>query len=385
MLKRIYIDNYKCFSNFEFVPGPLTLLMGRNGSGKSSLFEVLRFLGDFALGADIQELNNRTRTRWDTRSEQTFELEGEFKLVPFAGSYKYRLVIDHLDSENSKVSQEELEIDGVRVLSFADQQVSVLRDDGERLEYPGAWTHSAIAKLPALSGPIPGAIGKTYLRPLGFREWLLRLTVVAPDPHPDRMIAQTNDRSSWRLDRYVANFASWYRRVLGQQMERQHEFDLDLASAFANFSSISFEPIGRSTYELGVKVKSGKTPTDTYTLTLDELSDGQRVLMALYALLRFVPGDRIVGGQTLWIDEPDNFVSLAEIQPWLIALRERVEAGDGFQALITSHHPEVINYLAADCGQVLERERGGPVRARHFTLDPTSGLTPAETVARDRA
>ena len=38
MLTRIYIDNFRCFVNFEYRPERKQLLLGANGSGKSSLF-----------------------------------------------------------------------------------------------------------------------------------------------------------------------------------------------------------------------------------------------------------------------------------------------------------------------------------------------------------
>ncbi len=41
MLKRLYVDNYKCLVNFEFVPQQIQLLLGVNGTGKSSVFDVL--------------------------------------------------------------------------------------------------------------------------------------------------------------------------------------------------------------------------------------------------------------------------------------------------------------------------------------------------------
>src|ERR1035438_8231016 len=47
----------------------------------------------------------------------------------------------------------------------------------------------------------------------------------------------------------------------------------------------------------------------------NELSEGQRCLICLYAILHFV----LAKGHTAILDEPDNFVSLREIQPWLMA------------------------------------------------------------------
>ncbi len=49
--------------------------------------------------------------------------------------------------------------------------------------------------------------------------------------------------------------------------------------------------------------------------SIAELSEGQRFLIALYMILNFL----IVRGDTVFLDEPDNFISLREIQPWILA------------------------------------------------------------------
>jgi predicted ATP-binding protein involved in virulence len=46
MLQRIYIDNYRCFVDFEWRPGRRNLLIGDNGTGKTSLFDALAGLQD---------------------------------------------------------------------------------------------------------------------------------------------------------------------------------------------------------------------------------------------------------------------------------------------------------------------------------------------------
>jgi ABC-type glutathione transport system ATPase component len=81
------------------------------------------------------------------------------------------------------------------------------------------------------------------------------------------------------------------------------------------------------------------------------------------------------------IDEPDNYVALKEIQPWLQeieALTEETQA----QVLIISHHPEIINYFAPAIVRFY-RQKGGPVRVAPFQInDANEGLLPAEIVAR---
>jgi AAA15 family ATPase/GTPase len=63
MLTRVYIDNFRSFQNFEYFPERKQLLLGANGSGKSSLLEVLRHLKGFVKG-DSNRFTQSTRTRW---------------------------------------------------------------------------------------------------------------------------------------------------------------------------------------------------------------------------------------------------------------------------------------------------------------------------------
>ena len=51
----------------------------------------------------------------------------------------------------------------------------------------------------------------------------------------------------------------------------------------------------------------------------------------------------------LFIDEPDHFVALAEIQPWLTELVNLCEETSS-QAIICSNHPELIDYLGPESG-----------------------------------
>ena len=47
MLTRIYIDNFRCFVNFEYKPDKKQLLLGAIGSGKSSLLDAVGYLKQF--------------------------------------------------------------------------------------------------------------------------------------------------------------------------------------------------------------------------------------------------------------------------------------------------------------------------------------------------
>lgn len=74
-------------------------------------------------------------------------------------------------------------------------------------------------------------------------------------------------------------------------------------------------------------------------------------MIALYSVLHFVAD----GSVTLCFDEPDNFLALREIQPWLAEVIARTDAQSDTQVLLISHHPEVIDCLRGGCAAVPQR------------------------------
>ena len=46
MLTEIYIDNFRCLTNFRINPGDFHLWLGDNGSGKISVMDALRSTPD---------------------------------------------------------------------------------------------------------------------------------------------------------------------------------------------------------------------------------------------------------------------------------------------------------------------------------------------------
>jgi len=140
---------------------------------------------------------------------------------------------------------------------------------------------------------------------------------------------------------------------------------LDLRSAGANLRILAVR----------FAMPGSESPRRGFPVAFHELSDGQRVLICLYALLDFL----VKGNACLFLDEPENFIALPEIQPWLMELGDRIQDRGG-QVVLVSHHPELIDYLAPELGLVFEREGPGPVRVRKYAPDPV--LSPSEKVAR---
>ena len=81
----------------------------------------------------------------------------------------------------------------------------------------------------------------------------------------------------------------------------------------------------------------------------------------------------------VWIDEPDNYVGLPELLPWVLALRELLD--DEHQAIMISHHPEILGHAGEEDGKYLWRDNHtSPTRIG--PLKVPDGLTPAEAMTR---
>jgi predicted ATPase len=190
------------------------------------------------------------------------------------------------------------------------------------------------------------------------------------------MVSQTEHENA-RLNGNATNFVSWYRHLIQETPDLIEHVRQSLAEVWEGFQSIRLEKEGPNVRILKVVFQSVEAKA-TYEVAFGDLSDGQRVLIALYTLLRFAER---TPGSLVCIDEPDNFVTLAEIQPWLISICQAAEDRES-QVLLISHHPELINYLAPQNAVVLRRAGGGPTRVMPFRSNPGSTMTPAEVIAR---
>jgi hypothetical protein len=205
-----------------------------------------------------------------------------------------------------------------------------------------------------------------------FLEFMRKVIVCGLQPMNFKAESFTEDSM---LDRDAGNFAAWYRHLQFERQDLVPAFIQALKEAIDGFQGIRMEKVGLDTRALMVMFDQY---SKKYELRLDEISDGQRTLIALYSLVRLAAGQ----GYTLFLDEPDNYVALTEIQPWAIELADTC-GEDLIQAVICSHHPELIDYLGGDRGVVLSRENSGTTRARPLSLSATeNALKLSERIAR---
>lgn len=337
MLTRIHIDNYKCLTNFDLRLDNLTLLAGANGCGKSAVFEVVDKLRDFARDTRVEKLFfTDDLTRWTTKREQCFELE----FSTDGGVFAYKLVIEHKPGgkKDAQIKSEHLLYDGKPVLSHADREIQLYRDDGQGFTYPFGRFRSGLATE---------ADERHHSRLHRFRDLVCGFQTLSLAPS---LIDSGSKAESDVLARDGTNFAAWYR---GQILNDPHQLPTvtgRLGQVLPGFAGLKLSARTGDYRELLATFSSEGHGT-SHSYRFDQLSDGQRALIVLYSLVfETIPDTGSPDGsadipRTLFLDEPDNYVTLPELQPWLAELED--SAGDTLpQVVLISHHPEAIDFLA---------------------------------------
>lgn len=368
MLRRLYVHNFRTLVNFTIEFDAMNLLLGSNGSGKSSVFDVLSKLQSFLSGERrrVEEVFRiEDTTRWESQeaSYQQFEIEWQVE----DNNFVYKLRVEHTTSEwKTRIGSEELLHDGQRLYYFdanGEGLGEVFHDD---------YTLGGKFLTDGISSGIQAFDKVTSNSKLiAFQSAIRSLTVVRFNlPR----ISSQSHREADSPDYGMENFASWFRHLIQSQPSQVFALTIALREILPGFDSMSFQSVGESKY-LNVEFVHERGENISYRFS--QLSDGQKALILLYTLLYCLsPKNRGV----LCIDEPENFLALPEVQLWLDALERRVLDGR-IQAVLISHHPRLINMLAGDCGQWLHRDSGSsPTRIRPVALDAPDGLSAAKLV-----
>ena len=347
-LRSARIDNYKCLDGIEVPFGAMTLLLGKNGCGKTAVFEAINALHRATLpAAPIGNLfPASTLTRWGNNNEQTFELRvggnggGE--------EYRYQLTVEH-KPEQVRLKEESLTLNEKPVFEISGGVMNLYDEK-----------HIPMLEM-AFDGSMPGLslVGKNnkMAKAQKFHNWLNGVTMLSLSP--DNMHC-VSDKAEEYPDVNGGNFVSWYRWIVRDDDSVMAAANAELARVLPGYQKLNLNKVGGKMYLFAV-FKPESNAEQEYAF--DELSLGQRVLIALYCFMH--GGDR---NRLLLIDEPDNFVTLPEVQPLLMELD--LGAGDELpQIAMISHHPEAVSFISDKETVWMAREPEQPARVVEFKND----------------
>jgi predicted ATPase len=366
MLTSLVVDNFRCFQNVEFRPRVLHAVIGPNGTGKSSLFDVLKLIRSLVCDS-VQVLDvvpTKSLTRWDQRDEQTFVIEAELD----GDKYKYQFAVRHDPVRYlARLETERLSVNDQPRFSANLGEAQLYRDNGTagptvKLD----WTRAGISLV---------AESPDNRQLTRFREWLKKMTFVGIAPS---MIQGRSESESGVLGDYCVNFADWYRN-LSQSSPAVVADSIDqLKEVIPGFRQIRLVGNVDRLRTCQVSFRDGNAGRGReYACDFGELSEGQKCLIVLYTVLYSMSEDP----RTVLFDEPDNYVAAAEIQPFLSQLQAILDDG-GSQAIIASHHPEIIDALGATQASWIDRPTGYQSKISDLEYDRTLGLPISEIVSR---
>jgi predicted ATPase len=346
MITKLYVDNYKTLVDFTVEFQPLTLIVGANGAGKSAITEVLNAIILFARGkSDLKTIfSKETLSNFSSgRLSQTVRVF--FKIND--NEYEYSFEILHNKYKDV--------IENVKEKLLINNQIHIIRDHNnvinlnKNLENQDSGIHTFSDKLIFYY-----IFGFGMSNEAGILLYFMaeKMGIYQINPFSIRGFAKEENHI---LSRSGENFSAWYRH-------NQSEYPLRLPSLYSEIAN--FMP-GFSHFRLsgaeGRRAIMCEFSNGT-SLDFDYLSEGQKSLILLYSILIFSEGSN-APGQTLIFDEPDNFIALREIQPWLRMVESWVAQGKR-QAILISHHPGVINFEGDEKVVWLVRENGGPTTLR---------------------
>ncbi|MEY4505156.1 MAG: hypothetical protein RL154_1453 [Pseudomonadota bacterium] len=353
MLKRLYVNGYKTLVNFDLEIENINILLGQNGVGKSSIVEVLCSLKNF-LSNDGQKAENCFSrddvTKW-INTQNAFTQQFEIELENDGNIYKYSLCIEHNFSEKkTRVSSEELLYNSNKLYSYNVKtgEAILYRDNfSQGPSYMFDWSRSGIG------GIFERSDNKLLIN---FKKSIQNIVIAKLSPS---LIGSEADNETENPNYDMSNFANWYLYLTQSRQSQVFDYTLKLREIFSGFSALQFAPSGDKKI-LEAVFDNGTTDIK---IRFDKLSDGQKTIIILYALLYCLPKKDI----SLILDEPENYLALPEIHFWLSALDAQVL--DGLkQAFIISHHPRLINFLAKDAGLWMYRDtQNSPTRIQKIS------------------
>lgn len=338
MLQRLYIHNFKCFQNFELKLGGKrsSLLIGRNGVGKSSLSKALLFLQ--GIGRGKNRLKDLVAQRDFFLLQTALPMRFELEVMIQGREYRYSLALELPDRfKELRVVEESLRVDGDIVYVRELAQVTLRR--GQEVSAGARFSMDwHLIALPLIQ--VQSELDPVYL----FKNWLAQMVILAPIPQVMR--GETVEETLWPTTT-GENIVDWLAGLLGQHPAAYTAISSYLAEVMPDLRNFRYDALGKETKRLIVNYAE---ETGSLALNFDELSDGEKCFF-LCAVI--IAANKEYGPLFCLWDEPDNFLSLAEVGHFIVYLRRAFEQQG--QVIMTTHNEEVIRAFSRENTWVLSR------------------------------
>ncbi|MFW5681472.1 MAG: AAA family ATPase [Phycisphaeraceae bacterium] len=333
-IRRLHLRNFKSVEHGVIEFTPLTLLVGRNGVGKSNIVDALRFLSD-ALGSTLEyairerggidEVRRKSLGGRPTNPGLAVDLETD----QWSASYGFRIAA--VEGRSFRVDHEVCE---VRSSSGQRRAYFEIRKGKQK-----AW--SLDSAQPAVVSDrlyLVAASGSPEFFPVF--DILTRMTF--HNLNPQVMRSPVRPEPGERLSHDGGNLPSVIKKLQSQSPEQLDRVVHYLRAIGVPVTRISHKPAGSlETIEVAQEtpVPQGRRNSNFDAIAL---SDG--TLRALGILVSLVSGRSDRSGPSLVaIEEPETALHPAAVGALVDAL---LEGADVTQTLVTCHSPDLLDHPA---------------------------------------
>ncbi len=338
MIQRLYVNNFRCLENFELSVKelPSALLIGKNGTGKSTLSYVLEIFQ--AVSRGVNRVGHLVQSKDFTRGRSDVPIRFEIEVLLDKKLYKYVLALELPEKfKELRIFEEALTVSGNPVYSRKEARVTLHR--GSQNDEAKFLVDEAVVALPIFQE-------QSETDPLRiFKTWLARMIILAPIPS-----LMTGDSGGETLEpkRDGSNLGEWISGLLSRYPAAYTQVDKYLREVMPDIRDFLNEQIGKDSKSMIVRFK---TNNGNLSVDFKDLSDGEKCFFLCAVVLA---ANNFYGPIFCFWDEPDNHLSLSEVGHFVASLRRSFQGTS--QVLVTSHNPEAIRKFSNENTFIVDRK-----------------------------
>jgi len=363
-LTKLRIDNFKNFDNFSMSFTPLTVVVGNNSVGKSSLLQAIAFL-KYACTASVEEyMKDRAVTVEDLTSKGLTKVK---KIMSFEASFeteKQSIIWDITfltDKTNNRIA---LRSENISYTVKGSEEKQIVLDfkngKGKRYRYSEVSGRYPDPE-PIFSGVSPSSLLKYFDEKAGekFYPEMCMIKHFFENTEPLDLLAPKNMRKTVRGKE----------RILGVSGEKLPALIQQLSSDEKNKLVSILEQVLPNLKEIdSVTGRAGWTHLETredfqnrqIKVPASGISDGTLRLMALFSLTFLNKSQGMI-----LLDEVEDGINVANIQLFVEYLRKYIDERKE-QVVVTTHSSVVMDYVDPSEIRYFYRDENGFTRCQNF-------------------
>lgn len=344
MLQRLYVHNFRCLENFEFITKGISsaLLIGKNGAGKSTIRTILEIFQSIARGKNrMLELERSGIIGIKDFSYGRTDIPILLEIDVLLGEklYQYKLSLDlPLNFKELRILEEQLLVSEKIIYSRKEAQISLYKkSQNTDVQFLLDWHSVALSTIQEQSEIDPIRI---------FRTWLRNMIILAPIP--SLMTGYSEDETLLEPQKDGSNFGEWFSRLCSEYPDAYPKIKEYLQNIMPDVYGIRNERISRNFKNMVIQFKQ---LDEKLNIRFDDLSDGEKCFFLCSVVLA---ASEFYGPLLCFWDEPDNYLSISEVRQFIMSLRKAFQGNN--QILVTSHNGEAIQCFSDSNTFILDRE-----------------------------